>query len=328
MQKLLTDTHAYKLLAGEIKQNRFSHAYLLQMDDKRNLRNTLKLFAKLFFSNMQESNRENVFRRIDEENFSDCLFFPDPDKKFMVDDAERLAEESLLNPVESDKKVFVVCDFADANAVSQNKLLKLLEEPPQNVVFLLGTTSAYSVLSTVLSRVEKLEIPPFSEKQICNALARIYPDGYTSRDFELCAAACGGSLGRAQDMLEGGEHKQLVEDAFALCLSTGATLPPIIKKIGETKRKTELLFLLRLIFRDGAVLKTGQSKEYLLLRSESERLLQMKEKYTLHALLFAQKRFSDAELHTAFNGVFSQCLEVTLSEILLQNAKDKRRQKS
>ena len=328
MQRLLTDTHAYKLLSGEMKQHRFSHAYLLQMDDKRNLRNTLKLFAKLFFTNIEQSKRENVFRRIDEENFSDCLFFPDADKKFMVDDAERLTEESLLNPVESDKKVFVVCDFADANAVSQNKLLKLLEEPPKNVVFLLGTTSAYSVLPTVLSRVEKLEIPPFSEKEICNTLGRLYPERYTARDFELCAAACGGSLGRAQEMLEGGEHKQLVEDAFSLCLSTGATLPPLIKKIGETKRKTELLFLLRLIFRDGAVMKTGQSDNFLLLRSEKERLLQVQEKYTMHALLFAQKRLSDAELHTAFNGVFSQCLEITLSEILLQNAKDKRRQKS
>lgn len=322
MQTLLTSTHAYRLLASEIKQNRFSHAYLLQMDDKRNLRQAIKLFAKLFFAGAGE----RVAKRIDEENFCDCLFYPDRDKKFVVEDAERLTEESLLKPVESDKKVFVVCNFAEANAISQNKLLKLLEEPPENVVFLLGTTSVYSVLPTVLSRVEKLEIPLFDEKQLCAALGRIYGEKYPLRDYELCAAACGGSLGRAQDMLEGGEHKQLIDDAFALCLSTGATLPPLVKKIGETKRKSELLFLLRLLYRDAALIKTGQASNRLLLKSEKDRLQQIAEKYTLSSLLFAQKQLNEAELHTAFNGVFPQCLEITLSQILLQNAKDKRKQ--
>ena len=330
MQTLLKNSRAYRLLQTETLNNRFSHAYLLQMNDARNLRSALKLFAKLFFhcENERDEREQNISRRIDNENFSDCLFYPDAGKKFMVEDAERLTEEATLKPVESDKKVFIITDFAEANTSSQNKLLKLLEEPPENVVFLLGATTVYPVLATVLSRVAKLEIPPFSEKEIVLALQRKYAQTPTSqKDFELCAVASGGSLGVAQDMIEGGEHQALLDYAFSLCLATGATLPPLVKKIGETPHKKQLLFLLRLLYRDAAVLKTHKKTDALLLRSQLPRLQAMTEKYLLSSLIYAQGVITQAEKDLAFNAVFPQLLEITLSKILLQNAKNIRKQK-
>ena len=326
MQTLIKASRAYRLLQTEIQANRHSHAYLVEMDDPRNLRETLKLFAKLFFGcDKERTEREQTLaRRIDEEQFSDCLFYPDPDKKFMVDDAERLMEEATLKPVEADKKVFVICDFADANTASQNKLLKLLEEPPENVVFLLGATTSYPVLSTVLSRVAKLEIPPFSEREIVSAMQRMYKDKYTQKDMEVCAVACGGSLGSAQTMLEGGDFKILLDDAFSLCLATGATLPPIVKKVGETPHKKQLLFLLRLIYRDATVLKT-QNANSLLLRLEQDRIQRVADKYLLSSLLHAQSVITQAEKDLAFSAVYPQLLEITLSKILLQNAKNIRK---
>ncbi len=330
MQTLIKNTQAYRLVKAECENNRFSHAYLLVMDDNRNLREALKSFAKLFFSceNPATERQKNISARIDGEIFSDCLFFPDSDKKFVVEDAERITEESLLKPVESDKKLFVVSDFAEANPASQNKLLKLLEEPPENVVFLLGATTVFPVLPTVLSRVEKLEILPFDGKQIVAALSRIYADKpYSVADFELVSAASGGSLGTAQNMLEGGDYKALIDDAFSLCLCTGATLPPLVKRIGETKRKKELLFLLRIILRDALVWKTvAKNKGKLLLGVESNRIEKVAEKYLASSLVFAQKRISDAERETFFNANFPQCLEVLLSEILFQNAKNKKKE--
>ena len=328
MQTLIKNTNAYRLLKTEAAQRRFSHAYLLLLDDERNLRSALKTFAKVLFScdEPNDTHTQTVANRIDAESFTDCLFFPDADKKFVVEDCERVMEESLLKPVESDKKVFVISGFDQANPASQNKLLKLLEEPPKHVIFLLGATTAYPLLSTVLSRVSKLEILPFSQNALTQALARVYGDKYSPTDYALCAAASGGSLGTAQNTLEGGDYKTLINDAFSLCLCTGATLPPLIKKIGETKQKKQLLFLLRLIYRDAAVLKSTGKQKDILLPSELARLRQVTEKYTLSALLFAQDELSKAEKQTFFNAVFSQCLEVTISNVLFQNAKDKRKQ--
>ncbi|MBQ8323164.1 MAG: hypothetical protein IJX91_04280 [Clostridia bacterium] len=328
MQTLIENTRAYRLLKAECENERFSHAYLLLMDDARNLRAALKAFAKLFFhcGNPKTEREKTLSDRIDAENFSDCLFFPDADKKFVVDDAEKVIEESVLKPVESNKKVFVIGDFAEANPASQNKLLKMLEEPPENVVFLLGATTVFPVLPTVLSRVEKLEILPFEPAPIVAALSRIYAGKpYAETDFELVAAASGGSLGAAQNMLEGGDYKALVDDAFSLCLCMGATLPPLVKRIGETKRKKELLFLLRVIFRDALVLRSVSGAKPML-RSETARITKAAEKYTDSSLVFAQERISKAEKEVFFNAFFPQCLEVLISDILLENAKSKRRQ--
>ena len=326
MQSLIKKTRAYKLLKAEVEKNRFSHAYLVLLDDSRNLRTVMKTFAKLFFACDEETDeRAKVLgERIDAESFSDCLCFPEKDKKFVVEDAERLAEESALKPVEGARKVFVVSDFAEANPASQNKLLKLLEEPPENIVFLLGATTVFPVLSTVLSRVAKLEIPPFEAEEIAQVLRRTYPNGkYGETDFALCSSACGGSVGSAQNMLEGGDYQTLVNDAFELCLATSATLPALVKRVGETKRKKELLFLLRVVYRDALITRELGGKGVLLV-SQKEKLQEVAQKYATSALLFAQEEISRAEREAFFNAVFPQCLEVLLSKILMENVKRKR----
>ncbi|MBQ7923868.1 MAG: hypothetical protein IJ329_01025 [Clostridia bacterium] len=327
MQTLIKNTQAYRLLKAEAQKNRLSHAYLLLLDDKRNLRAALKTFAKVLFSCDEPTTdfEKRISERIDKETFSDCLFFPAPDKKFVVEDAERLTEECMLRPVEGDIKVFVVADFAEANAPSQNKLLKLLEEPPEGVVFLLGATTAFPVLSTVLSRVSKLEIPPFDEREVAQALRRIYTDGkYTESDFSLCAAASGGSVGGAQNTLEEGDYRALVDEAFALLLCTKEGLPALIKKTGETKRKKELLYLLRVIFRDALLLKSlsnaGKDNPHVLLRVETERLKRVAQRFKETTLLYAQNELSKAELHTFFNATFPQCLELLIAKIFENNA--------
>ena len=322
MRELLKKTRAYKLFKAEAEQNRFSHAYLLLLDDERNLRDALKCFAKVLFRCDEPQNeRERVLSsRVDAETFSDCLFFPEADKKFVVEDAERVTEESVVRPVEGNKKVFVIGDFAQANAASQNKLLKLLEEPPKDVIFLLGATTVYPVLQTVLSRVATLEIPPFETSDVADALRRIYVDkGYKQDDIELCAAACGGSLGAAQTALEGGEYETLVNDAFSLCLGEQAKLPQNIRKVGETKNKKELLFLLRVIFRDALLLKTLNGKN-VLLRGEQSRLQAVAEKFSSACLLFAQQEITNAEKEIFFNAYFAQCLEVLFAKIFKFNS--------
>ncbi len=327
MQTLIKNTQAYRLLQAQAQKQRLSHAYLLLMDDKRNLRSALKTLAKVFFGcDTPRSDREKrIFERIDKESFSDCLCFPAPDKKFMVEDAERLTEECMLRPVEGDLKVFLIADFADANPASQNKLLKLLEEPPEGVIFLLGATTAFPVLSTVLSRVSKLEISPFDEGEVAQALARIYEGrGYTENDYALCAAASGGSVGEAQNALEGGDYRALVDEAFALLLCTQEALPQLVKKTGETKKKRELLYLLRVIFRDALLQKSlTESGEhpYLLLRVEKERIKRVANRFTPATLLFAQRELARAELHTFFNATFAQCLELLVAKIFENNAK-------
>lgn len=317
METLLKSTQAYGLLKRECEGERCSHAYLLQFSDGRNLRTALKTFAKLLFAKEMEDDGGRIEKLINKESFSDCLFFPMDGKKLSVDDAEKIREESLLSPLESERKVFVLGDFAEANPQTQNKLLKLLEEPPQNVVFLLGATTTFSVLTTVLSRTKKLEILPFSIEETAACLSRIYKNEYTMDALKLCAATSGGVVGEAQNVLEGGYYKALLDGAFSLVLTEEHRLGQVVKSIGETKHKKELLALLRLIFRDALMMKMNASpyRSSVLLSLEKLKLQEVANKYSRQALLFAQEILSDAELETQFNAVFPQCVEVCITKI-------------
>lgn len=331
MIELLKNTQAYRLLQKECVGNTSSHAYLLLFNDGRNLRSALKEFAKVllfcedteYFSEDREE-KKRIAKLIDEENFSDCLIYPAETKKIAVEDAEKIREESLLSPIEGDKKVFLIGDFAEANIQTQNKLLKLLEEPPEGVIFLLGATTVFPILPTILSRTKKMEILPFSIKDVTDALVRIYGNKYDVSTLEICAAASGGCLGEAQNILEGGYYKTLIENAFTLCLADSSKLPSVVRAIGETKHKKELLSLLRLIYRDALLVKKNEktfTKE-ILLHSEKERIKEIAQNYTLYSLLYAQEELSKAELQVQFNAVFSQCIELCISNIRIKSKAD------
>lgn len=320
MIELLKNTQAYRLLQKECDRGTSSHAYLLLFNDGRNLRSALKEFAKVLLV-CEDTEKNRIAKLIDEESFTDCLIYPAEEKKIAVEDAEKIREESLLSPIEGDKKIFIIGDFAEANVQTQNKLLKLLEEPPKGVIFLLGATTIFPILSTVLSRTKKLEILPFSIKDVTDALVRIYGDKCDVSTLEICAAASGGCLGEAQNIFEGGYYKTLIENAFTLCLADSSKLPAAVRAIGETKHKKELLSLLRLIYRDALLVKKNEktfTKE-ILLHSEKERIQEVAKNYTLYSLLCAQEELSKAELQVQFNAVFSQCIELCISNIRIKS---------
>ena len=321
MQLLLQNTKAYGILKTECEEQNCSHAYLLLFEDGKNLRLALKTFAKVILS-CDEAYDSNAIRRaklIDEESYADCLFYPADGKKLSVEDAESIKEESLLSPVEGEKKVFVIADFAEANAQTQNKLLKVLEEPPEGVVFLLGATSAFPVLSTVLSRTKKLEILSFDVKETTACLRRIYGDRFDNKTLALCAAASGGNVGEAQSILDGGFYNTLSEQAFALALTSSDKLPYHVKAVAESKYKKQLVSLLRLIYRDALLVKTNPKQKGFLYLQSDEKIAEIANQYTVPALLYAQEALTEAEKQITFNTVFPQCIELCISNIRMKN---------
>ena len=103
-------------------------------------------------------------------------------------------------------------------------------------------------------------------------------------------------------------------------------MPSLIKRIGETKHKKELLFLLRVIYRDALLCKSvALQTNAILLKAKKDKVEQVAQKYETAALLFAQNELNKAEEQLFFNAYYPQCLEVLLSNILLNNAKQKRK---
>ena len=93
-------------------------------------------------------------------------------KKATVDAVRALRADTVLQPVECDGKVYILTDFHSYDVRSQNALLKVLEEPPPAVTFILTANAKIGILPTVLSRVCVLYADvPSREKYLAAASA-------------------------------------------------------------------------------------------------------------------------------------------------------------
>lgn len=326
VRELLRQTDAYRRMVREGEKGTLSHAYLVVFDDGKYLPLALTEFAKVVFGAVE--NEYGEFNSLEEKRlaslvdggkFVDCKVYPADGKRLTAEEAAEIALECQVKPLEGNKKVFLIDKFDEALAPAQNKLLKMLEEPPEGVTFLLGARKEYPVLATVRSRTAKLEIRPFPLEEVKACLRRLYGQSYADGELAVCAAAGGGSVGTAENYLYGGLYEKLSGAAFALCLATERELPALTKAHGDTKYKKELLAMLSLIFRDALLLKTearGVKKSRLLLPSEEKRIGQVCAKRSLRALVKAQEYIVEAEKQVKFNANFPQCLEILLLKIM------------
>jgi DNA polymerase III gamma/tau subunit len=324
MKYLIQNTDAYKRLCAQSESGKNSHAYLLVFDDPTHTKTALREFAKVLLSAVEndygeydDPALERIAKLIDGDKYPDCLIYPKNEKRLNVEECESIVEECFVHAVEGEKKIFLIDRFDEALPTAQNKLLKVLEEPHEGVVFLLSARTTYPVLQTVLSRTQKLEILPFSIEEVGACLERNNEKSFSKQEIKMVSALSCGSVGTAESLLETGDYKMLMEDAFELALSPLSRLPVAAKKAGATKNKKELVSLLRLIFRDAAFYKAGQEK-HLLLAPEKERIRAVAEQRSYAVLLSAQERLSAAEKEIQFNANFAQCIELCLARILQQ----------
>ncbi|WP_159801450.1 DNA polymerase III subunit delta' [Flavobacterium sp. MK4S-17] len=87
-----------------------------------------------------------------------------------VDEAHEIVKALSLKAYEGGHKVMIIWMADRMNTATANKLLKLLEEPPQKTIFLLIAESDDDILQTILSRCQVLHFGPLSEQVIADAL--------------------------------------------------------------------------------------------------------------------------------------------------------------
>ncbi len=135
-------------------------------------------------------------RRILEGKHAD-VSITDPGSKteIGIDDVRALQRLASLPPYEGKCKAFIIKDAEYLSSEAANALLKILEEPPQRVVWLLLVAEEESLLSTVVSRCQKLELQPVSSELAQETLIKSY--GVDTARAQLLSRLCHGCLGWA-----------------------------------------------------------------------------------------------------------------------------------
>lgn len=297
MKQLLHTTTVYRDMSRDQAQT-----VLVIFPDAACLRPLLRECAKALFGAGEGSREADLIER---EQFSDCLFFPAEGKKITSEDCARIGEECLLSPVEGEKKLFVLDRFEDASAVVQNKLLKLLEEPPRGVYFLLGTGNEYAVLPTVRSRAKCYTLPPFPDEAIAAALLRMHPE----RGGQACreaAVVSGGIFTAAQEVLAGGGEAFRLAEQF-LSAEDGAAF---CRSLSDYPDKRTFYAALALVLRDMLFFREGQERHVL-----RKGVRALAARYPSEVILRALERVRTEERRIQFNANFGQSLLALAAEL-------------
>ena len=189
--ELIKSTNAYKIISGEKKRGALSHAYLIVCPDGDYLREYLKVFARLIACDDDGCGRCRTCKLIDEEGYADCTFYPKEGSKILTADIDDLVSQTYVKPLENKIRLFVLSGVENMGSVAQNKILKTLEEPPENVCILMGATMDYSLLPTIKSRVKSIDVPPFGDKILKNTLIAEFSD---IKKLDKAISAGGGRL--------------------------------------------------------------------------------------------------------------------------------------
>src|ERR1035437_9555547 len=124
-------------------------------------------------------------------------------------ESEEIIRKLSLKTYESEYKVMIIWLPEKMNITCANKLLKILEEPPEKTVFLMVSNEPDQIITTILSRTQHIHIPRLSEKEIVQALLR-NDDLDIEEDDALFAAhiSNGSYLNALATLNEGDENKQ------------------------------------------------------------------------------------------------------------------------
>jgi len=177
-----------------------------------------------------------------------------------VEQIQEMASDAQRMPDEADYSVYILVFGERTMDAPQNKLLKLIEEPPEGAVFLIVCRSAQALLPTIRSRAQVFHLMPPPEEEAAQWLS-----SHTNTDLteaRRLAALCGGNLGLMQGEAKSGTAREAMETAAAMARAIPArgahdllaASAPLLKDRALCR---QTLSRLELIFRDACMLRCG-----------------------------------------------------------------------
>ena len=122
-----------------------------------------------------------------------------------VEDARDLVMRALTSPSELKRRVYIIDEVHMLSTHAFNALLKLIEEPPDHVVFILATTDTHKVPATIISRTQRHDFRRLGEATIIGKLGRICAaEGAEADDdaLALIARLADGGMRDAESLLD------------------------------------------------------------------------------------------------------------------------------
>ena len=187
-QKVISTT-----LRQAVESGKISHAYLFSGPRGTGKTSAAKIFAKAMNCPNQVDgepcNHCDICRDITNGSLEDVIEI-DAASNNGVDEIREIRDKSTYAPSRATYKVYIIDEVHMLSTGAFNALLKTLEEPTENVVFILATTELHKIPATILSRVQRFEFKSIKQGAIKEHLASILEkEGLTFDDEALTIIA-------------------------------------------------------------------------------------------------------------------------------------------
>ena len=167
-QGAVTQTLKSQLISGKL-----SHAYLFTGSRGTGKTSSAKILAKAVnCENLQDGNPCNccsACRSIDSGACMDVLEI-DAASNNGVDNVRDLRDDAIYSPSQVKKRVYIIDEVHMLSISAFNALLKIIEEPPEHLLFILATTELHKVPATILSRCQRFAFRRISQEDIAARL--------------------------------------------------------------------------------------------------------------------------------------------------------------
>jgi DNA polymerase-3 subunit gamma/tau len=174
--EVLGQAHVTETLTGAINEDRVAHAYLFSGPRGTGKTSTARILAKAL--NCEKGVSPSPCgeclrcREITEGSSLDVLEF-DAASHTSVDDVREIRERIPYATAGGGRKVYIIDEAHQLSTPAFNALLKMLEEPPEHVVFVLCTTESHKIPATVVSRCQRFEFRRLTAEVLTDHLRSI-----------------------------------------------------------------------------------------------------------------------------------------------------------
>ena len=215
-----------KTLSNAIINNKITHAYLFAGPRGTGKTSIAKIFAKTI-------NCENLFNLTPCDECTSCKLFNekqtvdiieiDAASNNGVDEIREIKNNVNLVPTNGKYKVYIIDEVHMLTTAAFNAMLKTLEEPPKNVIFILATTEPHKIPLTILSRCQRYDFKRLSNNEIVDRLQFIInqehidvEDGVLEMISDISNGGMRDSIGLLDQLITFCDNKIKINDVHEL----------------------------------------------------------------------------------------------------------------
>ncbi|MCD5396427.1 MAG: DNA polymerase III subunit gamma/tau [Candidatus Pacebacteria bacterium] len=200
--EVIGQEHIVRTLSNAIEENLISHAYLFAGPWGSGKTTLARLFAKAINCENRKGyepcNECLSCREINEGRAIDLIEI-DAASNRGIEEIRQLKEGAKFSPTRLKYKVFIIDEAHQLSKDAANALLKILEEPPEHVIFILATTEPQKMIPTIISRCQRFDFYKLTLPQILRKLQFICENEKIKIEDEALELIAGNSNGAMRD---------------------------------------------------------------------------------------------------------------------------------